>query len=88
MSDINGINQHVLDGLSSLESEVCQATAKEIGGIDAVMEKLGVDVKIGLNKEQVEKHRAMFGPNMFPESPMESYLDLLIGALNDQLLLC
>jgi len=58
-----------------------------IGGQQELCKMLGVDLNKGLNKQQVIIMREKFGKNIFPESPMESYLELLFGALTDTTLL-
>ena len=58
-----------------------------IGGQQELCKMLGLDITKGLNKQQVTIMRDKFGRNEFPESPMDSYLTLLIGALSDTTLL-
>jgi len=58
-----------------------------IGGQLELCRMLGLDINYGLNKQQVSIMREKFGRNEFPESPMDSYLKLLIGALSDTTLL-
>jgi len=58
-----------------------------IGGQLELCRMLGLDINNGLNKQQVTIMREKFGRNEFPESPMDSYLKLLIGALSDTTLL-
>ena len=58
-----------------------------IGGQQELCKMLGLDINNGLNKQQVTIMREKFGRNEFPESPMDSYLKLLIGALSDTTLL-
>ena len=82
-----GVTQTQLDGLSSLEKEVCKETLVAIGGLEKLISNLNIDPKKGLTNEQVLKMRDVFGPNEFPESPMDSYWELLLGALNDPTLL-
>ena len=59
----------------------------KLGGQVQLCALLGVDVTKGLSKQQVLNMREKFGRNEFPESPMDSYLKLLIGALSDTTLL-
>jgi len=59
----------------------------KLGGQVQLCAMLGVDVTKGLSKQQVLNMREKFGRNEFPESPMDSYLKLLIGALSDTTLL-
>ena len=51
------------------------------------MEILGTSREIGLTSKQVTERREQFGRNEFPESPMKSYLDLLLEQLSDPTLL-
>ena len=84
---MGGITQIDLDGLSSLESEVCKATLDRLGGFENVMTMLGTNTTVGLTKAKVLEMREAFGMNQFPESPMESYLHMLLSALNDTTLI-
>ena len=59
----------------------------KLGGQVKLCALLGVDITKGLSKQQVLNMREKFGRNEFPESPMDSYLKLLIGALSDTTLL-
>lgn len=54
-----------------------------IGGVDALVKLLGVNTHTGLTKAQVESLRTKFGPNVFPEAPLDSFFALLIEALSD-----
>jgi P-type Ca2+ transporter type 2C len=81
------VTQQVLDNLSSLQNEVYHAEIENQGGIDAIAAKLNSSAASGLSDKDVEAARHRFGKNVFPESPMESYLDLLLGALNDPTLI-
>lgn len=59
----------------------------ELGGVEHLAHIMELDLRRGLTKEQVTANRAKFGDNAFPESPMDSYLSLLLGALSDTVLL-
>ncbi len=48
---------------------------------------IGVDGNVGLTHDQVVVQRSKFGDNTFPESPMASYFELLLGTLSDTTLL-
>jgi len=50
-------------------------------------ELIGVNLSTGLTETQVLALRQRFGDNSFPESPMDSYLSLLLAALTDTTLL-
>ena len=55
----------------------------DYGGQHCLATNLGVDPKCGLRRDQVLKHRQKFGANRFPDSPIDSYWDLLYEALSD-----
>jgi magnesium-transporting ATPase (P-type) len=59
----------------------------KIGGHENLKTLLGINTEIGLTHEQVERQRATFGENQFPESPMDSFLSLLFAAFQDTTLL-
>lgn len=54
-----------------------------LGGIDALVKLIGVDPAVGWSHQQVESMREAFGTNTFPETPMDSYLKLLLETLSD-----
>jgi calcium-translocating P-type ATPase len=56
---------------------------EELGGIKEICLGLGVEVHQGLEPTQIDGLREKFGHNTFPDSPMESFLDMLITALSD-----
>jgi len=87
MASAGGVTQAILDRLSSLEKEVCREALTEVGGMQSLLDKLGSSTKTGLTKEKVLKMRELFGPNKFPESPMETYFQMLRNALNDSTLI-
>lgn len=58
-----------------------------LGGVEFFMHKLGVSIETGVRKDQLHTLRERFGDNTFPESPMDTYLALLLGALADVTLL-
>jgi calcium-translocating P-type ATPase len=58
-----------------------------LGGVDGLATKLSLNPKVGLTANQVESSREKFGTNDFPESPMNSFFTLFIGAFNDPVLL-
>ena len=59
----------------------------EIGGIDALVKLIGVNLQTGLTESQVQQLRAKFGTNQYPETPLDSYLTLFLEALTDGTLL-
>ncbi len=60
---------------------------EEIGGIDALVKLVGVDLNNGWSHDQVLDMRQKFGDNAYPESPLDSYFSLLLEALSDGTLL-
>lgn len=64
-----------------------KANLEALGGVEALMKIIGVNPSTGLTNSQVIGLREQFGDNSFPESPMDTYLELLIGALSDTTLL-
>ncbi len=77
--------------LDSLNVEQARAENKknldDLGGIEAFIKLVGVDPNLGWSHEQVLSIREKFGDNAFPESPLDSYLMLLLEALSDGTLL-
>ncbi len=60
---------------------------EDLGGIDSLVELMGLNIQTGLTKDQVNKMRAKFGENVYPESPMDSYFELLLDSLSDPTLI-
>jgi len=87
ISPIIGIDQKSLDELISLEKEVCRKALDDLGGMDVLINLLGTNPNTGLSEERIILMRSQFGENVFPETPLDSYLTLWIGALSDVTLL-
>jgi Ca2+-transporting ATPase len=82
------MTQAVLDSLNVAQAKDENKEHLEgIGGVDGLFAKLRLNPHSGLTHAQVLAQREMFGTNSFPESPMSSYLELLIVALSDTTLL-
>ena len=58
-----------------------------LGGLDVLASKLGVTIPKGLSVSQVLEMREKFGTNVFPESPMRSFLELFLDSFQDLILL-
>ena len=83
-----GITQSLLDSINVEQGrDENKQHLEELGGIDRLAELIGVNVVTGLTDAQVLALRERFGDNSFPESPMDSFLTLLFGALTDTTLL-
>ena len=79
---INEITEFV-----ALEKEVCREAMTKIGGLEVLASKLDVNIQTGLRAADVETMRERYGQNVFPASPMDSYLTLWLGAMSDATLL-
>jgi magnesium-transporting ATPase (P-type) len=77
--------------LESLNVEQARASNREnleaLGGVDAFVSKLGVDTKIGLTPAQITEMRRKFGDNIFPESPMNTFLELFLESFEDVIII-
>ena len=78
---LQGVTQFV-----ALEKEVCREAMTAIGGLEKLCESLGVDISVGMTEAQADKSRELYGRNQFPESPLDSYLTLWLGAMSDPVL--
>jgi Ca2+-transporting ATPase len=84
MSKTPELTQSILDSLNvEQEREKNRETLDAIGGVKGLLTMIGADTDRGLSDIQVTELREKFGENRFPESPMDSFLTLLLGALND-----
>eukprot|EP01040_Poterioochromonas_malhamensis_P007392 gene7392-7974_t len=78
------LTQSVLDSLNVEQARAENRKALEsLGGTDALIKMIGVNLSTGLTHKQVEDLRARFGNNEYPETPLDSYLALLFEALTD-----
>ena len=85
---ISNISQATLDSINVEQARTeNKAKLESLGGVQGIGKSLGVDFSRGLSLDQVTSHRKIYGDNAYPESPMDSYLTLLIGALSDTTLL-
>lgn len=88
MADNSLVNQALLDSLNIEQArDENRAVLDNLGGIERFITMVGVDPHTGWSHSQVLSQREKFGDNTFPESPMDSYLELLVGALSDPTLL-
>eukprot|EP00428_Durinskia_dybowskii_P063499 CAMPEP_0170387380 /NCGR_PEP_ID=MMETSP0117_2-20130122/17526_1 /TAXON_ID=400756 /ORGANISM="Durinskia baltica, Strain CSIRO CS-38" /LENGTH=328 /DNA_ID=CAMNT_0010643243 /DNA_START=167 /DNA_END=1149 /DNA_ORIENTATION=+ len=82
------LSQAVLDSLNVEQARHDnRANLDALGGVEALIKKIGVNPVTGLTPEQVVSQRERYGNNCFPESPMDTYLELLLAALSDTTLL-
>jgi Ca2+-transporting ATPase len=82
------LTQSLLDSMNVEQGKDENRTALDnIGGPEKLMALIGVNSVTGLTNAQVQVQREKFGDNCFPESPMDSYLELLLGALSDPTLI-
>jgi magnesium-transporting ATPase (P-type) len=58
-----------------------------LGGVDRLLNLIGVNIETGLLDNQIVELRTKWGSNAFPESPMESFISIFIGSFNDFTLL-
>jgi len=82
------VSQELLNSLNIPQGKVENKTKlDEFGGVDELARKLNLNLKTGLTLDQVNQMQVKFGRNIFPESPMEGFLSLLLGAFSDPTLL-
>ena len=77
--------------LESLNVEQSRSSNRDnleaLGGIDAFVKKLGVDARQGLSAPQITEMRRKFGDNVFPESPMNTFLELFLESFEDVIII-
>jgi Ca2+-transporting ATPase len=82
------VTQSLLDTLNVEQGrDENRANLDKLGGAEKLCVLIGVNPNSGLTHDQVNIQRKKFGDNTFPESPMSSYFELLLGALSDTTLL-
>jgi len=82
------LTQDILDSLNVAQaSDDNMKNLADIGGIEGLCARMSLNTKTGLTDAQVEAYRERFGPNVFPEKPMKSFLQLFIEAFDDTTLI-
>lgn len=85
---VQPVPQAVLDTFNvAQERKSNMESLTKFGGVDKLIESIGVNFEDGWSDANVEKMRSAYGPNTFPESPMATFLELFIGAMGDTTLL-
>jgi hypothetical protein len=79
-ADLNSLNH-----AQSLERNL--ASLAKLGGIEDLLLRLHIDVRLGLSEGQYEIMRIHYGSNELPETPLTSFLSIWIGTLNDFLII-
>jgi magnesium-transporting ATPase (P-type) len=87
-SDESAVTQWTLDNLNVEQAR--QANKENLiamGGLEVLSAKLGVNLHKGLTHGQVLESRAKFGNNVFPESPMRTFLELFLESFQDLIIM-
>jgi magnesium-transporting ATPase (P-type) len=84
----SGATQSMLDSMNVPQGrDENKEYLTSVGGANAFLKLLGTNVDTGLSHAQVTAQRELFGVNEFPESPMDTFLELLWAAFMDTTLL-
>jgi calcium-translocating P-type ATPase len=59
----------------------------DYGGIEKLINELGSDITKGMTTEKAQSSRAHYGENVFPTSPMKSFLELYLASFEDTVLI-
>lgn len=88
-SDTNEeLTQAILDSLNVAQaSDDNKNNLDALGGSAGLASRLNLDLKLGLTDSQVKANRERYGPNIFPEKPMKTFLRLFIESFDDTTLL-
>ena len=82
------IDQSILDSLNVAQGRSeNKKNLTNIGGIDALISRIGVNITTGLTHDQVTFNRNKLGDNRMPESPKTGFLTLFFRALSDTTLI-
>eukprot|EP01134_Creolimax_fragrantissima_P008573 CFRG8573T1 len=60
---------------------------KELGRVDGIAKKIGVDLMTGLTDAQVKENRERFGANVLPEVEIKSFWELVLEGFEDKTLI-
>lgn len=82
------ISQWHLDSLN-IEQSRCsnRENLEAMGGVESLASKLGVDPSKGLSYSQIEEMRRKYGNNIFPESPMSTFIELFLESFQDVIII-
>lgn len=81
------ITQDILDSMNVEQARSSNKDAlNSIGGVIGLSSKLGVDLSRGLTQQQVLEMRSKFGDNVFPESPMKTFMELFFESFEDMII--
>ena len=82
------LTQDTLDSLNVAQSSTDNLlNLNALGGVSGLCKMLSLSPKAGLTPSQVSTNRHLYGPNIFPEKPMKSFLTLFIESFNDTTLM-
>lgn len=78
------VSAEELDAMNSPQDLESNLKALErLGGVQTVLQRLGVVPEYGLSSEQAEVMGKLYGRNFIPDAPMKSILELLKETLSD-----
>ena len=81
------VNQYILDSINVEQAKKeNKISLEQLGGVEGLIKALDINTSTGLTIDQVRSQRSRFGDNTFPEAPLETYIEMLIGALSDPVL--
>lgn len=87
-SDFATMNPNDLDRINVPQERILNQTKfKNFGGIEELIKALHVNIYKGLSDDQVKRHLDAYGTNHFPEPPQQSFISLLLEALQDTTLI-
>jgi magnesium-transporting ATPase (P-type) len=82
------LSQITLDSINvPQEKDGNKKNLEELGHVDGLAKALELNFNVGLTAAQVTSYRARYGENIFPEPPMSTYLEMLLDALSDPVLI-
>eukprot|EP01036_Dinobryon_divergens_P048818 gene48818-65460_t len=82
--DSGTLSQALLDSLNVEQSrDENKERLQKLGGVEELAKLIGTNFESGLTSSQVEVLREKFGTNKFPESPMRSFLQMVMDTFKD-----
>jgi len=82
-----GITVEELKEVMEARGEEGAVKVKDMGGVTEFVKKLGSNERIGLEEDELELRRMVFGSNTLPKPKQKSFLTLAWEALKDPILL-
>jgi magnesium-transporting ATPase (P-type) len=82
------ISQDALDSLNGVYAAISnKENLRDLGGVDGLIARIGVNPKAGLSDSQVEQRKQFYGDNSMPETPPKTFSQIFMETFSDTTIL-